>query len=131
MLFSAGLRSKVLLADQRGIEPPPAVNTAAILEWELDIPFTPQDRPPLSIAMIVTVDGARCFRRYRLVIAQKSTASSFFPCSIDREFLYGYAADGYRSPLCYVLPIMEILFWSTGNETQRYIFIRRSTIKIS
>ena len=27
------------------------------------------------------------------------TASGFFPCSIDREFLYGYAADGYRSPL--------------------------------
>ena len=25
------------------------------------------------------------------------TASGFFPCSIDREFLYGYAADGYRS----------------------------------
>ena len=27
------------------------------------------------------------------------TASGFFPCSIDREYLYGYAADGYRSPL--------------------------------
>ena len=27
------------------------------------------------------------------------TTSSFFPCSIDREYLYGYAADGYRSPL--------------------------------
>ena len=58
--------------------------------------------------------------RSRLVIAQKSklrltpevlatfashgrdhrlTASGFFPCSIDREYLYGYAADGYRSPL--------------------------------
>ena len=86
MLFSAGLRSKVLLADQRGIEPPPAVNTAAILEWELDIPFTPQDRPPLSIAMIVTVDGARCFRRYRLVIAQKSTASSFSPAPLIENF---------------------------------------------
>ena len=62
----------------------------------------------------------RSLRRYRLVIAQKSrlrlvpevlatfashgrdhrlTASGFFPCSIDREYLYGYAADGYRSPL--------------------------------
>ena len=58
--------------------------------------------------------------QYRLVIAQKAklrlrpevttalasktadhrlTASGFFPCSIDKEFLYGYAADGYRSPL--------------------------------
>ena len=57
---------------------------------------------------------------FRLVIAQKSklrltqevtaalashsrehrlTASSFFPCSIDGEYLYGYAGDGYRSPL--------------------------------
>ena len=95
-------------------------DNAAILEWGLDAPFIPQDRPPLSIAMIATLDGARSLRRYRLVIAQKSklrlaphvatalssqssdhrlTASGFFPCSIDREFLYGYAADGYRSPL--------------------------------
>ena len=71
-------------------------------------------------AMIVTINGERSLRRYRLVIAQKSklrltaevlatfashgrdhrlTASGFFPCSIDREYLYGYAADGYRSPL--------------------------------
>ena len=27
------------------------------------------------------------------------TASGFFPCSIDREYLYSYAADGHRSPL--------------------------------
>ena len=27
------------------------------------------------------------------------TTSGFFPCSIDREYLYGYAADGYRSPV--------------------------------
>ena len=27
------------------------------------------------------------------------TASGFFPCSIAREYLYGYAGDGYRSPL--------------------------------
>ena len=75
---------------------------------------------PLAIAMIVTINGERSLRRYRLVIARKSklrlapevlatfashsrdhrlTASGFFPCSIDREYLYGYAADGYRSPL--------------------------------
>ena len=95
-------------------------DTAAVLDWGLDIPFTSLDKPPLAITMIVTVNGERSLRRYRLVIAQKSklrptpevlatlasqgrdhrlTASGFFPCSIDREYLYGYAADGYRSPL--------------------------------
>ena len=70
--------------------------------------------------MVVTLNGVRSLSRYRLVIAQKSklrltqevtaalashsrdhrlTASGFFPCSIDREYLYGYAGDGYRSPL--------------------------------
>ena len=70
--------------------------------------------------MVVTLNGVRSLRRYRLVIAQKAklrptqevtaalashsrdhrlTASGFFPCSIDREYLYGYAGDGYRSPL--------------------------------
>ena len=91
-----------------------------MLDWGLDTPFMSQDRPPLAIAMTATVDGIRGIRRYRLVIAQKAklrlslevatalasqtadhrlTASRFFPYSIDREFLYGYAADGYRSPL--------------------------------
>ena len=95
-------------------------DAAAVLEWNLDVPFTSLDKPPLAIAMIVTINGERSLRRYRLVIAQKSklrlapevlatfashgrdhrlTASGFFPCSIDREYLYGYAADGYRSPL--------------------------------
>ena len=89
-------------------------------EAVLDTPFNSQDKPPLAIAMVVTLNGVRSLRRYRLVIAQKSklrltpevtaalashsrdhrlTASSFFPCSIDREYLYGYAGDGYRSPL--------------------------------
>ena len=86
----------------------------------LGAPFTPQDKPPLAIAMIATVNGTRSWRRYRLVLARKEklrlssaalaaleshtrahmlTTSGFFPCSIDREYLYGYAADGYRSPL--------------------------------
>ena len=99
--------------------------------------------------MIATVDGARCLRRYRLVIAQKSklhlipdvatalasqttdhrlAASGFFPCSIEREFLYGYAADGYRSPLWLCASYDGRC---TGNEARRYIFIRRSTIKRS
>jgi hypothetical protein len=102
-----------------GTSPIPT-DAAAMLDWGLDTPFTSQDRPPLAIAMTATVDGTRGLRRYRLVIAQKAklrlrpevttalaskaadhrlTASGFFPCSIDREFLYGYAADGYRSPL--------------------------------
>ena len=92
----------------------------AVLEWGLNTPFKSQDKPPLAIAMVVTLNGERSLRRYRLVLAQKSklrltqevtaalashsrdhrlTASSFFPCSIDREYLYGYAGDGYRSPL--------------------------------
>ena len=87
---------------------------------ELGCPLYLAGKPPLAIAMIVTINGERFLRRYRLVIAQKSrlrlvpevlatlashgrdhrlTASGFFPCSIDREYLYGYAADGYRSPL--------------------------------
>ena len=31
--------------------------------------------------------------------AHTLTTSGFFPCSIDREYLYGYATDGHRSPL--------------------------------
>ena len=34
--------------------------------------FTSQDKPPLAIAMVVTLNGVRSLRRYRLVIAQKS-----------------------------------------------------------
>lgn len=39
----------------------------AVLEWGLGAPFTPQDKPPLAIAMIATVNGTRSWRRYRLV----------------------------------------------------------------
>ena len=74
----------------------------AVLEWGLNTPFNSQDKPPLAVAMVVTVNGARSLKRFRLVIAQKSklrltqevtaalashsrdhrfTASSFFPCS--------------------------------------------------
>ena len=95
-------------------------DAAAVLDWQLNTPITSQDKPPLAIAMIVTLNGERSLRGYRLVIAQKAklrltpevsaalashsrdhrlTASGFFPCSIDRKYLYGYAADGYRSPL--------------------------------
>ena len=47
-------------------------DTAAVLDWGLDIPFTSLDKPPLAITMIVTVNGERSLRRYRLVIALKS-----------------------------------------------------------
>ena len=47
-------------------------DVAAVLEWGLDMPFTSQDKPPLAIAMIATLNGERSFRRYRLVIAQKA-----------------------------------------------------------
>ena len=95
-------------------------DAAAVFEWGLDTSFTSRDKPRLSIAMVFTANGERVVRRYRLVIAQKTrlklnpqvaaaltshasahhlTTSHFFPCSIDRECLFGYAADGYRSPL--------------------------------
>ena len=116
-------------------------DAAAVLEWNLDVPFTSLDKPPLAIAMIVTINGERSLRRYRLVIAHKSklrlapevlatfashsrdhrlTASGFFPCSIDREYLYGYAADGFRSPLCCVLPIMNTQSYYIDNEAPRF-----------
>ena len=93
---------------------------SAVLEWGLDSSFTPQDKPPLAIAMIAQAGDVRTWKRYRLVLARKEklhltprvlaileantrtltlTTSGFFPCSIAREYLYGYATDGYRSPL--------------------------------
>ena len=98
----------------------PPSDAAAVLDWGLDTPFTFQDKPSLAIAMVVSLNGECSLRRYRLVIVQKAriqlrsevtaaltshsrdyrlTASGFFPCSIDREYLYSYAADGYRLPL--------------------------------
>ena len=103
-------------------------DAAAVLAWNLGVPFASLDKPPLAIAMIVTINGERSLRRYRLVIAQKSrlrlvpevlatfasygrdhrlTASGFFPCSIDREYLYS------RGPfLAAMFPLVFwILFW--------------------
>ena len=48
----------------------------AVLEWGLNTPFSSQDKPPLAIAMVVTVNGVRSLKRFRLVIAQKSEAES-------------------------------------------------------
>ena len=46
----------------------------AVLEWGLNASFNSQDKPRLAIAMIVTLNGVRSLRRYRLVIAQKSSS---------------------------------------------------------
>ena len=43
-------------------------DAAAVLDWNLGVPFTSLDKPPLAIAMIVTINGERSLRRYRLVI---------------------------------------------------------------
>ena len=77
--------------------------------------------------MIVTINGTRAWRRYRLVVACRDklrlppdvlaalesrtrdhvlTTSGFFPCSIDREYLYGYAADVTDLLSGYVQPVM-------------------------
>ena len=98
-----------VVADNRDLVAAPVSNQPGLAHW-----------PAVAAWWTATVDGTRCIRRYRLVVAQKAklrlspevstalasrtadhrlTASGFFPCSIDREFLYGYAADGYRSPL--------------------------------
>ena len=88
----------------------------AVLEWGLSSPFTPQDKPPLAIAMVIRAGDRRKWKRYRLVVARKEklhlpqrvravldantmTSSGFFPCAISKEYFYGYATDGYRSPL--------------------------------
>ena len=38
----------------------------AVLEWGLNTPFNSQDKPPLAIATVVTVNGVRSLKRYRL-----------------------------------------------------------------
>ena len=43
----------------------------AVLEWGLGSPFTPQDKPPLTIAMLVKSGDIRKWKRYRLVVARK------------------------------------------------------------
>ena len=86
------------------------------LEWGLDAPFTPQDRLPLAIAMVIKSGNRRKSKRYRLVVARReklrllqrvlavldaniATSSAFFPCAISKEYLYGSATDRYRSSL--------------------------------
>ena len=111
-------------------------DTSAIFEWGLDAPLLPQDRPPLSIAMVVHVNHTRVLRRYRLVLANRRklnllpkvaecfstqsnlfrlTRSGFFPSSTTLDILYGYASDGYRSPL-----------WLCASHNGRAVLIHRN-----
>ena len=52
--------------------PSPPADVAAVFDWGLDTHFTSQDKPPLAIAMIVSLNGERTVRRYRLVLVQKA-----------------------------------------------------------
>ena len=115
----------------------------AVLEWGLNTPFTSQDKPPLAIAMVVTLNGVRSLRRYRLVIAQKSklrltqevtaalashsrdhrlTASGFFPL-IGSTCMAMQGTD-IALHCGFVLPTMDLPFLSTGSGAARYTSIR-------
>ena len=122
-------------------------DTAAVFDWGLDTPFTFQDKPPLAIAMIVSINGERSVRRYRLVLVQKSrlrlsaqvtsaltshnrdhhlTASDFFPCS---TLLTGNTFTAMLlmviARLCgCVRRMMDGQFWSIVRELPPCIFIK-------
>ena len=85
----------------------------AVLERELNTPFNSQDKPPLAIAMVVTLNGVRSLRRYRLVIAQKSklrlTQAALASHSRDHRLT---ASVSFRVLLigntCMAMPAMDI-----------------------
>ena len=115
-------------------------DTAAVLEWNLDVPFTSLDKPPLAIAMVVTINGERSLRRYRLVVAQKSrlrlvpevlatfashgrdhrlTASGFSRAPlIGNTCMVMLRMDTARPFRC-ALPIMEIPYLFIDNEVPK------------
>ena len=87
--------------------------------------------PPLAIAMIATVDGSRCLRRYRLVVAQKSKSYTsvrklpqrlphgLIPASLrvdsSRALLIENSSMAVQQmvidrPYRYVLPMMELRY---------------------
>ena len=63
-------------AVSRPTDRPPDIT--AILEWGLHDPFIPQDRPPLSIAMLATIDGARAATVQVSGSSESQTPVSFF-----------------------------------------------------
>ena len=73
-------------------------------------------KPPLAIAMPSSQEGKTRLRRYRLVVAKKESLRAgtetvkalnkwdkslpqCMPGMMDDDYVYGYAADEYRSPL--------------------------------
>ena len=133
------------IALSSSMSPSTCHDAEAVLEWDVDTPFSSQDKPPLAIPMVVTVNGVRSLKKFRLVIAQKSklrltqevtaalasqsrdhrlAASSFFPCSmIGNTFTAMPAMDIVLRFGC-VLPTMAPPFWCIGLEEARCIFIK-------
>ena len=48
----------------------------AVLEWDLDTPFSSQDKPPLAIAMVVTVNGARSLKSFHWSLHRNQSCGS-------------------------------------------------------
>ena len=107
--------------------------------------FTSQDKPPLAIAMVVTLNGVRSLRRYRLVIAQKSklrltqevtAALASHSRTIDSRQVVSFRVPLIRSTCMamqgtdialhcgFVPPTIDLRFLSTGSGATRYTSIR-------
>ena len=73
-------------------------DAAAILEWGLDDPFIPQDRPALSIAMLTTMNGkGSCILQFVSLFLLTVVAAESFN-SFDFVRLYFVALWGGASP---------------------------------
>ena len=48
----------------------------AVLEWDLDTPFSSQDKPPLAIAIVVTVNGARSLKSFHWSLHRNQSCGS-------------------------------------------------------
>ena len=97
-------------------------DVAAVLEWGLDMPFTSQDKPPLAIAMIATLNGERSFRRYRLVIAQKAKFCSQLwlkPLSVQTLVFYSEVAE-VDLPL---LVCIQLLYTCVSGLTDSLVYV--------
>ena len=70
-------------------------DAAAVLEWSLQSPFRATDGPPLALTTLVGSENEKRYRRYR---RYRLSQSCFYPCPNAADYVYGYAADEYRSP---------------------------------